>query len=295
MTVLQDYQFELDGYVFGLDCPIFVDAEGFDPGEPQWLDQDQVNPLTGATMMGRDVRGASPWTFAMHVNTETPEDALAELAKIGAKWANGSVGWRETGKVTSLRYCIGGRTRRVYGRPRRFSAKPGNKVMGGYLPPLATFERADSLHYDDAPSSIDMFLMASGPAGGIEFPLAFPMVVETDPTFETPWAVVVGGDAPTGVVITFTGPVTDPKLVIGDFKMGFTGFLPEGSSITVDTRPFSTTIQRSGAAGSLALTRDTRLTRGVLMPGAYDALFTGTDTSGGARCQVIWHNAWHTL
>src|SRR5690349_21697486 len=111
MAELEDYQFELAGYVFGRRCPIFIDADGFDPGEPDWMTQDQVNPITGATVFGRDVRTASDWSWSLHVNHEEPEDALAELAAMGSLWSNGAIGWRTSRTVAMLRYRIGGRTR----------------------------------------------------------------------------------------------------------------------------------------------------------------------------------------
>ena len=82
---------------------------------------------------------------------------------------------------------------------------------------------------------------------------------------------------------------------IGDFKLRMAGTLPEGGTVTVDCRPWSMDVAHTGPRGTLALTADTRLARGRLKPGAYSAIFTGTDSSGTARCQVFWRNAWHTL
>ena len=123
MAALEEFQFELDGYVFGHRRPIFIDQDGFDPGDDSIVDQDQTNPITGARVMGRDVRGAGTWTFAMHVDQEDSETALAELATLERLWRNGTLGFREGRVVKMLRYNLAGRTRVVFGRPRRFSAK----------------------------------------------------------------------------------------------------------------------------------------------------------------------------
>lgn len=291
---LEEFQFELDGITFGHGADIFVDQDGFDPGDPEWITQDRTNPITGATMMGRDVRKPSDWNFIMHVNGTDPLDALNKLAVLGAKWANGADGWQSSRSVMALRYNIGGRIRRVYGRPRRFSAKPNNKILGGYLPPVATFARADSLHYDDFEQSSEIAIAAT-PPGGLEFPADFPLDLAREPSYVPPGSVVVGGDAPTAPVVTFTGPVIDPVLTVGDFVLGLVGELPADATITVDARPWSMNITRTGAAEQMTLSRDTRLARAGLKPGSYQATFTGVSASGAARARVAWRNAWHTL
>lgn len=294
MAVLEEFQFELDEYVFGHHRPIFVDQDGFDPGDESIIDQDQTNPLTGARVMGRDVVAAGTWTFAMHVDGEDPTTALEEVAKLKAIWRNGADGYREGRVVKPLRYNIAGRTRVVYGRPRRFSFKPNNRLLGGYLPPLATFDRADDLHYADEINTLDMAL-APDVSGGFEWPATWPLTFDRDPGFVPPWEILVGGDAPTLPIITFFGPVTDPSITIGDFTMGLAGSIGEGGSVEIDTRPWAQTITRAGNAGSARLTRDVRLTRAALRPGAYSAVYRGTDATGESSCRVVWRDAWHSL
>lgn len=294
MPALEEFQFELDGVAFGYGCDIFVDQDGFDPGDSEWLTQDQTNPINGATMMGRDVRKPSDWSWVLHVNGEDPADALAKLAALGAKWANGTAGWQSSRSVKALRYNIGGRIRRVYGRPRRFSAKPNNKLLGGYLPPFASFARSDALHYDDA-ESFSQISIAATPPGGLEFPADFPLDLARTADYVPPGSVVVGGDAPTAARVTFTGPVIDPKLVVGTFTIGLVGELPAGATVTVDARPWAMTITRTGASEQMVLSRDTRLSRAGLKPGSYQAFFTGVSASGAANARISWRNAWHTL
>lgn len=294
MAALEEFQFELDGYAFGNGLPIFVDPTGFDPGDAEVVDQDQTNPLSGARMMGRDMVGAPTWTWNLHVDGEDPDTALASLAAMAAKWRGGSAGFRDSRTVSRLRYRIGSRTRCVFGRPRRFSAKPDNRILGGYLPPMATFALADAKHYDDDEQLFDM-RMAPTVAGGFSFPAAFPITFESSVDNEPPSAVVVEGDAATAPIVTFYGPVLDPKIKIGNFVLGLSGTIYEGGSVTIDARPWAQKITRSGNAGTAGLTRDTRLNRALLEPGAYSAVFTGSDQTGMARCRVRWRNAWHSL
>lgn len=294
MAALEDFQFELDGYAFGDGLPIFMDEEGFDTGELGFVTQDTVNPITGVTMMGRDVLKTPDWSFALHVNQDDPESALAELAKLGKAATNDGRGWSDSRTVIPLRYAVGGRTRRVYGRPRRFSYKPNNRIIGGYMPPLLTFGRTDALHYDDFEQSVTLGLAPSIP-GGLEWPAEFPMTFNRPADFTRPGGIVVGGDAPTYPVIKFVGPSLNPRVTIGTFKMGLVGTLGSLATVTIDTRPWAQTIVRTGSTSGVKLTQDTRLARAVLEPGSYEAVYAATDITGESSCQVRWRDAWTTL
>jgi hypothetical protein len=294
MAELEDFQFDLDGYVWGRGRPVFVEGEGFDTGDAEKIKQQSVNPLTGERRFGRDVQGAETWTWACFLDSasDTPETALASVAEMGRVWRDEK--WNQTGVVAALRYKVAGRTRVVFGRPDRFSFRPGNSILHGNLPPLATFEKVDAKHYEDAEETLDLHLVPQV-AGGFEAPFAAPLSVARDPAAGTPGAVVIGGDAKTGCVVTFEGPSTDPSVTIGDFFLGVTGSIPEGASVTLDSRPWATTLTKVGPVGNISLTRGTRLARALLAPGTYQAVYRAQDTSGESSCRVAWRNAWHTL
>lgn len=293
-VALQDFQFELGGFVFGLDCPVFVDQSGFKPGTAESINQDQVNPVTGATMFGRDVLGAPEWSWMLHVNAVDAASGLALLDKMAGIWRNGSAGFAESRSVMPLRYRLGGRTRVIFGRPRRFDYEPDSRLIAGYLPPSATFQAADNLHYADTESVVDVRL-APPVSGGMTWPAVFPITFRRDPGYVPPEEVKVGGNAATAPVVTFYGPVTDPSMTIGSFVLGVKGSIGENSSITIDARPWVQAVSRSGNTSGVSLSRDTRITRARLAPGSYDAVFRGQDASGGARCRVVWRDAWHSL
>jgi hypothetical protein len=294
---LSDYQFEMDGYRWGLDCPIFVQEGGFSPGNNGFLTQDQNSSITGAKRMGRDVREAQTWSWQLGTapEIESPEDALAELALMGSIFLGGVDGFRTARDVKMLRYAIGGRTRVIFGRPGNFDYEPNNAFLGGYLPPAATFRKADALHYDDDEQFVDLRL-GMAESGGFAWPATWPLTFNRSTEYVPPWGVVVGGDAPTAPVIEFTGPVLNPAVVVGGMKVAMTGLLPEGAKITFDARPWATTVIRSGVASpNLRLSADSRLSRMRLTPGSYDAIFTGVDGTGTANCRILWRNGWHTL
>jgi hypothetical protein len=291
-AVLSDYQFELDGFVFGRGLPVFVDSDGFDPGDYEKITQDGVNPITGARMFGRDMHGSTTWTFSCHVDREDPVGALETLEAMGATWLDEK--WLEPDNIAMLRYAIGGRTRVVFGKPRRFGTAMTNTLIGGHLPPVATFDLSDTKHYADTEQILDLGVYASVP-GGFEAPLVFPLVIELPADSSPTRAVTVGGTTKTGLVIEFTGPLTDGSVTIGDLEIGFVGTLPDDSKFIIDARPWSMGITRVGPQDGVALSRATRLTRALLAPGSYQAHMRGTDQTGTAQCRVRWRDAYATL
>lgn len=288
--VLDEFQFDLDGYVWGHGLPIFVDPEGFDPGDPDNITQDGVNPITGARMFGRDMQSAGQWTWQCHVDGDDVESALEYAALMGSKWRDEK--WLTS--IAQLRYSLAGRTRCVYGRPRRFSFKPNNGLLSGYLPPMASFDLVDSKYYDDDEQFVDMQIVPAV-VGGFEVPFEAPILVSLQVPTVQPGLVVIGGDAKTSPVVEFTGPLTNGSVVIDTLTYGFTGTLPADAQLIIDPRPWAQAVTRIGNTTGVALSRDTRLTRSLVGPGNYQALFRGTDPSGTARCRVSWRNAYSTL
>lgn len=176
-TVLDDHQFELlpsetadSGAAFGIGLAVSCNADGFDPGSADWLVQDQDDPFSGVTRFGRDVRKGPTWTWALHVNKQDEEGALDALADLAEAWAPEDL---DGGDVLVMRYKVGGRVRRVYGRPRRFSSPPDNKILGGMIPVTADFKLLDPHYYDDSPQTITVGTAYTS-VGGFVFPVTFP-------------------------------------------------------------------------------------------------------------------------
>ena len=292
-AVLQEMQFDLDGYVFGKGMPVFVDASGFDPGESVEILQDGTNPINGARTWGRDMRGPKTWTFSTHVDQTDTVTALAGLAAMGAVWQ--APKWLQPQNIAMLRYRVGDRTRCVFGKPRRFSHAVNNNILGGHIPPVATFDLADHRHYDDVENVLDVTVSPTTP-GGFDVPLLVPLVIELVATTVRAGVFSVGGDMDTPVMVDFIGPLTNGKVTIGSFfEVGFVGTLAAGESITVDARPWSMGVYRSGG-GSVVLSRTTRLSRALVSPGTgYEAVLHGSDQSGTSKARVRWRNAYTTL
>lgn len=299
LTELKDMQFEIldsedasSGVAFGIGRNVSIDDEGFDPGDNAWVTQDSVNPIQGYTMFGRDVNAGRTWGFQMHTDKDDEHEALAALAEIATAW-RGREYATTPGAVTALRYRLAGRTRRVYGRPRRFAAPPTNLIMSGLVPITADFSVVDDLHYDDELSSAQLS-WSQDSDGGFVLPTTLP--IQTIPGSNRAGLVTVLGDAPTYAVIRFEGPITDPYVTNGDWTVSLDMSISEGDYVEVDTRPWKMTALRNGRASVAGkLGRRQWLTDVRLKPGNQELRFGGATSSGGATCTVSWRSAWNSL
>lgn len=177
-TLLKDHQFEIlsdgadSGVAFGIGLGVSLNADGFDPGSADWLVQDQDDPFSGVTRMGRDVRKGPTWTWAMHVNRHSEEDALESLEDLAEAWSPEDT---DTGDTFVIRYMVGGRVRRVYGRPRRFAAPPNNAILSGMIPVTADFKLVDPNYYGDSMEAVTVGTQYTS-KGGFVFPVTFPVM-----------------------------------------------------------------------------------------------------------------------
>lgn len=294
-TVLKDHQFELlpsedadAGISFGIHLPVSCNADGFDSGTRSWLTQDQQDPYSGSVRTGRDVLSPAPWTWNLHVNRDSEENALASMQELATAWLGRSV-TSTPNAVAVIRYRVGGRYRRVYGRPRRWSAPPDNRLLSGLVPVTASFDIIDPLYYEDAPESMSMGL-AYESEGGFVFPVVFPVI--TLPGGYSPGEAFVGGSLETYPIIRFNGPVVNPQFFNNDWSLSLNATILDGQYIEVDTRPWKRTVLRStGASVAGALGPRTRLRDIVLKPGHQSFGFRGNSAEGNGSATIKWYPA----
>jgi hypothetical protein len=293
---LLDHQFELlgeqddEGVAFGIGRAVSCDAAGFDPGSNDTLIQDQEDPFSGATRMGRDVRTGSTWTWALHVDQTSEVDALSALDDLADAWAPEAL---DNGEVMVLRYRVGGRTRRVYGRPRRFAAPPDNRILSGMIPVTADFKRVDPLFYADSPESTILGLEYLSD-GGFIFPVTFPVL--TQPGGYHTGSVFVSGRRKTWPIIRIDGPVVNPQISTPNWNLNLTLNMNEGHYVEIDTRPWKRTVTLDGTSAIPgALSAKTRLRDLFLMPGEQAFGFRGISGTGTATCTISWYPAFASL
>lgn len=289
---LRSNQFELDGLVFGANVPI--DVEEFTPGSYGTRSQDTSSPIGDGNSFGRDYFEPDAWSFKLFTNVEDEVEALALRSQIAQVWRGDDVRTRP-GAVLPLRYSLGGRTRIVYGRPRRFDAPIDTRMYGGFIAITCDFKLASELTFDDAERSVS--IRATAPTiGGFSFPVTFPLITEA--TLATrPNSFIVDTEQPTPMLVDFTGPSTDAFLEIDGVRViQLTGDIPPGITLTVDARPWVMSVYRSDGSGvGGMLSRRTRLPRLLLTPGPHQATYGGYDPTGASSAAVRWRKAYPSL
>lgn len=295
MAELQDHQFELGGVVFGIHSRVTVEDGGFDTGSADWKTQDTAAAHEDALIFGEDLLTPPTWAFTMSTDEEDEASALEALAEIRKAWKADRVR-RTPAAVEALRYRVGGRTRVVYGRPRRFSAPPDNKILGGYIPITADFQRADDLHYTDKVERLTLGLVPMT-AGGFMVPFEFPLDVEYQGGQGRAGQFFVEGDADTWAKVTFTGPGSDFRAFIdGKYFAGIDGTVAYDRAVTIDPHPWARTV-RNNVRTSLPgmLTRQTFMRNMKLSPGPHELTIEGKDPSGLGSVTIEWRGAFSTL
>lgn len=283
---MNEGDFELDGYAMGLGLPVVV--EGFDPGEASWTVQDVVSPVGGRRLFGRDTLTGPTWVFDMATNTRTPAEARAALSALASAWR--PVYTSQPGAESVLRYMVGGEVRRVYGRPRKFAPILNGLTQSGVALASGEFVTSDAYSYADT-ARLVIVTMTPPPTGGFTAPFTTPIV--TVPIGEVQGQIDdVGGEAPAPFIVTFQGPITNPKVSGNGWEIELQTTLAYDRSVTIDTRK-ATARRSDGANLSGYLTHRSHLGTARLTPGPDYVAFSGVDATGTATCTVTWRPTYH--
>lgn len=287
MTELAVGQFEMDGYKFGSELdPIVIPNNGFDSGQNDWRHQDSPSPSDDTTWTGRDLLTAPSWLFDLWTNKDSAGTSLDELSVMAGKWLNAPS--RHTpGALSVMRYNLGGGTRRVYGRPRRFSQSVTLATFQGVSNAVADFKLADPLSYDDKESSLQLSLVARS-VGGFKAPFKAPIRTAWT-TGSRQGVVTVGGSADIPFTVTFVGPIKDPAIRGNGWGIGLKGSIPLGGMVQINTRN-QTVIDQNGISRPSMLTPWSRLDA-RMTPGAQEVSFTGEDSTNRSYCYISWRGA----
>lgn len=290
MGVLREGEIEVAGYVLGASPDSAVFIESFDPGIADVRTQDVDNPVGDDTAFGRDFFTGPTWTLDLVVNRRNAAEALQTLGELSAVWRADAV--RSTpGAEVVLRYALGGRTRRVYGRPRKFAYTP-NGLTSGVILATAEFKARNLVYFDDDERVLPLQIIPPS-SGGFTAPFTAPIIPA--PTGEVQGPIAdVGGDIPAPFTVTFNGPITNPRVAGNGWEIELRDSLAWDQSVTVDTR-LKTVKRNDGANLSGKLTHRSNLGTARLTPGPDYVTFSGYDATGTATARVAWRPAYAGL
>lgn len=290
---LQEKQFELGGVVFGLGTDIAVLGEGFTPGSAETRTNDKENPTGDGVRFGIDRKGSATWGFSLYTDCDDEVSAWEALDNLAAAWDADDVRG-ESGEPMPLRYRLAGRTKRVYGRPTRWTHTPNNLSMAGRIDVEADFRTVDQRVYDDdLQTKIVTIVPPLDTEAGVILPVIMPFVSSAGDG-EQQDQITIGGTMPTPIILTFTGAVGNAKVVIGDWVCELGAPVPDNESVIVDARPWVRSATYEHGGGFRLNARTTRIAKMWLKPGTYSVTFTGEDLSGNAAVLVSWRNAGRT-
>lgn len=287
MTIT-DWQFELGGVEFGVGQDVAVSK--FERGGVETRDQDQPAGWGDWVNFGRDRKTPGLWTWEMSIDLRTAEEARAALDRLETVWDAEEI--RDTpGAAMPLRYLLpGAAARRVYGRPRRFTATPDVLLTSGRVDIVADFQLMEAAYYSDVELSETLSIGAVGaPRSGLRFPVVFPTLwggVSTSPRTRN---ISVGGRRRTWVRAEVNGPITDPYVIINGVVLQMRGFLASGMTVVLASAPWERGVYLTdGSEAPVALDVTAELSSLRLAPGSYEVTFGGIDPTGSATCQAFW-------
>ncbi len=272
-------------------------ASGYDLMEPPEITLGDIEtgdaalPLEDGVRHGLDTEGAGNIQFKISVDTANlpPTQRYAAnmeaLGRLREAWRAGALR-NKPGAVATLETVNAGRTRVVYGRPRKYAPGASRLTRKGHTPVLAEFIISDGRFYGP-PAATRTIISAAAPTGGLKTPLRTPLT--TVQFASSASTLVVTGHALTWPIITIRGPISQPRVVIsGQFEFGLDLRIRDGEAVTIDPRPWARTMVMTGggSVSGFVSRRSPRLSDMLLTPGAYDVKLVGVDATGSARVEI---------
>jgi hypothetical protein len=235
---------------------------------------------------GEEYDGAGAVAFDIGVlspqgSTNPGRDVADAMAEFKSRWRSRQ--WRVPFNAYAvLSSNMYGRTRRCYGRPRRWAPADETYASKGVASFLCDFSVMDGRWYDDATTTVTT--PAGSQSGGSRIA-----------------TITVGGTEDAWPVVTISAgsvPLIRPTLVLGPLSMTLQNLtIAAGQTFTIDPQPWSRQFVKNGnratptgdisPAGASTLLRDFRLPVGT-----HQLTLTADTLAAGATASVSWRNAW---
>ncbi|MGY1502896.1 hypothetical protein ACW4TU_41080 [Streptomyces sp. QTS52] len=258
-----------------------------------------------------------PWARGARIGDWSDSELVMAYAhKRGGPWDWGSEGvdllrqvWRadairmKSTRVSWLLHRTAGRTRRMYGRPRKLAVSHSRLTRQGYTPVVAEFVAVDDRFYDETEKSEELwdFYLGGRPSRPWR-----PVLNDGQAYFNTSRktaSVKQLGRLPTYPVIVIHGPCKNPRVMLTPNLWAVQLAMTIGADdhVTIDPRPFARTVihTRGSATASVAdkLTRASpRMGAMAIPPGYWTAVLGYTRSSAkyldGPRVEIKWRDAY---
>ena len=280
---LRPFQFQLGSTVFGRHT--IYPVAGVDIQTYNVQAQDFAVVRSDEIRMGVDTFAAGPILFDMGVIDNAPLPGVpsgilpadlgaqgsAALTKLQKEWKAEEVKgvW---GELKPLLVCgADGNTRRIYGRPRKFTYSR-KSPKSQFFRVTAEYARIDTKSYDD----IETLLY----------------VGTTDRQFSR-----LTGDADSWFRVLFTGPMSQPKLILnGEEIIHLDLTIAAGTIVEVNSYPWSRRVIDSKSMNwRTKLIGNTKyLDQLVLEPTTdYTIRYEATGTTADSKVALLWRDAHH--
>lgn len=280
-----DGQLEYNDYLLGDDVVTFL--EGIDGWEdlPAIDSSNTLRPSSHGAWVGKKLLGQRilTWTGRFAPEKENWEDEISRLRTAFSP----ALGTEELTIVVRSR----NETKMVFGTvvKRQIPMDYAYSYYGARL--SIQFECSDPRRYSLGEHSV-FISMPDLVTDGLDYPLDYPLDYGME---ATPSQLIVfnDGDAPTPVILNFTGPVTNPTLVnqTTGQRLGFNITLTGDEVLTVNTR--LGTVLLDGTADRLyTRTIDSSPILGFeLLPGENDMQAIAEEWEVGAGIEIIYRDA----
>lgn len=268
-----------------------VMIEDVDFGSADLVTNDRQLPRADGIRFGRDYKGGRTIAFTMHIFGDNGLDGVSTLDQLTQVWMGDKVRGIPGG-VSTLRIKYAGRTRRVYGRGRRFAPKGLRTAATGWAPVDADFKTIDHYFYDDEEKSNTVSIVPTQ-GGGLLAPLSAPLT--TLAVSYAPGEILVGGTRPTWPVFVIKGPISLPTVeVVGEYHVSLGIGIAYDEVCVIDPRPWTRGVRMGdGASVAGALTPlSPPLSRISLAPGTHEVILSGLDETGTSALTVAWRDVY---
>lgn len=293
MPTLNEGQFSLDGYVFGTTADdVVVLKKGLDQSGVSFRSQDTPHPLGDATFFGRDQLTPPSWTFTLGARTDGDIDEVLEA--FVTAWRADAVR-SVPGARSSLTYCLNGRERVVYGRPRDFAVEQGEVADNEFKMIVAQFVLAETVSYGATERTASLSQITTTEGTGLVLPAVPPWALVA--TYATRAGLITMGSAvPASFIVDLYGPTvgtaTDIKVWSSDWLLHFGVTLSPGAVFSYDTATGLATLNGAPVAANL---KGGSTARPKVSPGSTEVVLTSSDTSNTVTGAIRWRDVFATF